>query len=62
MRCPETGKTLVKPPREILTGQHILRNLQKKIKNICVTTNNHLKKKLLNGYRLEGSFKLTFPY
>jgi len=22
MRCQETGKTLVKPPREILTGQH----------------------------------------
>ena len=40
MRCQETGKTLVKPPREILAGQDY--ETAEKKKNICVTTNNHL--------------------
>ena len=60
MRCQETGKTLVKPPREILTGQHY-ETCRKKLKYLC-DYKQPFKKKLLNGFRLEGSFKLTFPY
>jgi hypothetical protein len=60
LRCQETGKMLVKPPREILTGQHY-KTCRKKLKYLCDYKQPFIKK-LLNGYRLEGSFKLTFPY
>ena len=53
MRCQETGKTLVKPQREILTGQHY--ETCRKKKNICVTTNNHLKKSFLIDIVLKGA-------
>jgi hypothetical protein len=60
MHCQETGKTLVKPPREILTAQHY-EICRKKLKDLC-DYKQAFKKKLVNGYRLEGSFKLTFSY